>query len=123
MAPTGDGGEEGCPCSICLSNIVEDHKWTLHCGHAFHVKCLRSWMFGDNGHRNCPYCRANIDYDSIKTEELRAHIREGRVSDAVSLLNGSNNIDVNAEISGLSMIFEACNKGYTDLMGPLYREF
>ena len=103
MAPTKDG-EEGCECSICLSNITEDHKWTLPCGHAFHVKCLRSWMFGDIDQRSCPYCRANIDYDSEKTEQLRAHIREGRVSDAVSLLNESNNIDVNSEIrEGLSI--------------------
>eukprot|EP00944_MAST-04C_sp_MAST-4C-sp1_P001229 g1229.t1 len=78
-------------------------------------------MFDRNGQRNCPYCRANLEYDSIKTEELRVHIREGRVSDAVALLNESNNIDVNSEIRGVSMIFEACNKGYADLMGPLYR--
>ena len=34
------------------------------------------------------------------------HIREGRVSDAVALLNESNNIDVNSE-QGVIEIFEA----------------
>lgn len=42
-------------CIICREEMVAAKK--LHCGHLFHVHCLRSWLERQN---NCPTCRALV---------------------------------------------------------------
>lgn len=42
-------------CIICREEMVTAKK--LHCGHLFHVNCLRSWLERQN---NCPTCRALV---------------------------------------------------------------
>ena len=44
-------------CSICLSTINENDKYTLECGHIFHTKCIVTWFRNSNG--NCPCCWKN----------------------------------------------------------------
>lgn len=46
-------------CSICLEQIINKQKGILQeCGHVYHFKCIQSSV--DNGHSNCPNCRAKI---------------------------------------------------------------
>lgn len=39
---------------------------TLKCGHSFHLKCIKEWFFkvGNNASKNCPMCRANIQFSN-----------------------------------------------------------
>lgn len=55
----GEGLVEGVECSVCLSEFVEDERLRLlpKCSHAFHVRCIDTWL---KCHSNCPMCRANV---------------------------------------------------------------
>lgn len=46
-------------CSICHSNVEENDviRSVNHCSHAFHIKCLETWL---GQHNNCPLCRFEI---------------------------------------------------------------
>lgn len=46
-------------CSICHSNVDENEviRKVDHCSHAFHIKCLETWL---GQHNNCPLCRFQI---------------------------------------------------------------
>lgn len=47
-------------CCICLDDLnanKQTKKVVTKCGHHFHYKCLRSWIYNDNV---CPICRASI---------------------------------------------------------------
>ncbi|KAF4674599.1 hypothetical protein FOL47_008990 [Perkinsus chesapeaki] len=51
-------------CAICLEDFSpEDALTELHCGHAYHSKCIEKWMSFGNGQR-CPSCREKIVYVS-----------------------------------------------------------
>ncbi len=48
-------GEE---CTICLErSVATDRMARLQCGHAFHCKCLQTWLAD---HCTCPNCRQDL---------------------------------------------------------------
>lgn len=52
--------EEESECAVCLSRIEAWHhvRELGNCEHAFHVKCIDSWM--DRSGSTCPVCRAAL---------------------------------------------------------------
>lgn len=46
-------------CSICLSDIEDNEKHTLACGHAFHADCIKLWITKQTSVR-CPLCRSQM---------------------------------------------------------------
>ena len=45
-------------CSICLEKYnVKEKILQLECNHAFHKKCIQTWL---NKNNSCPQCRENI---------------------------------------------------------------
>jgi len=49
-------------CVICRDSLFEASKpKKLHCGHIFHIDCLRSWLVMQ---QVCPTCRAEINADA-----------------------------------------------------------
>lgn len=57
-----EGLIDGTECSICLSEFEEDESLRLlpKCSHAFHLRCIDSWL---RSHKNCPLCRAPVVSD------------------------------------------------------------
>ena len=52
--------KENDTCTICLSNLSQEHKSViLNCGHYFHKNCLLQWFIYGNG-KTCPICRQHI---------------------------------------------------------------
>ena len=44
------------PCVICMESLTGS-SYHLHCGHVYHVNCLRQWM---RNNQSCPMCRKDI---------------------------------------------------------------
>ena len=54
MEAAARGGADDA-CSICLCELDDDeHRTNLPCGHAFHARCLATWLWQS---RTCPTCR------------------------------------------------------------------
>ena len=65
---TADAVVETASCSICHAALPPASAAGLspvrqtHCGHVFHVSCLRRWVTHSHGkHVTCPMCRVNLD--------------------------------------------------------------
>ncbi|KAF5781118.1 putative transcription factor C2H2 family [Helianthus annuus] len=67
----GVGVVEGTDCTVCLTEFEEDDTLRLlpNCKHAFHVKCIDTWL---RSHTNCPLCRAVIVNDSSNNDTVDA---------------------------------------------------
>ncbi|KAM6474379.1 E3 ubiquitin-protein ligase RNF135 isoform 2-T2 [Liasis olivaceus] len=65
MASAADGQvpvwlkAEDLQCSICLGLL--SHPATTQCGHSFCRDCIRKWLKGQHGNRNCPNCQRGLD--------------------------------------------------------------
>lgn len=46
-------------CSICISNVDFSNGGHITCGHAFHNKCIPTWI--SHAHNTCPNCRNQFD--------------------------------------------------------------
>jgi hypothetical protein len=46
-------------CPICYSEMSTANERSLHCGHAFHAKCVGAW-FSNKADKTCPMCRVVI---------------------------------------------------------------
>ncbi|KAK2195697.1 bifunctional Zinc finger [Babesia duncani] len=55
--PTEKEIENGVTCIICRDQLDEDSR-KIECGHIYHLRCLKSWLFQ---HSTCPTCRAPIE--------------------------------------------------------------
>jgi E3 ubiquitin-protein ligase AIP2 len=60
---SGDKIEE--LCSICLENMREKEMAVTPCGHAFHKRCLRTWM---NMNNMCPLDRIVLSMEDLRGE-------------------------------------------------------
>ncbi|XP_071737425.1 E3 ubiquitin-protein ligase Os04g0590900-like [Rutidosis leptorrhynchoides] len=58
----GDGLVSCTDCLVCLVEFQEGESVRLlpKCSHAFHVRCIDTWL---RTHSNCPLCRANVCCD------------------------------------------------------------
>ncbi|BAM39142.1 uncharacterized protein TOT_010000603 [Theileria orientalis strain Shintoku] len=61
--PVYTATNSGETCIICR-DALDDNSRKIDCGHAFHLNCLKSWLFQ---HASCPSCRTPI-YSSSVTE-------------------------------------------------------
>ena len=52
-------------CSICISDVHSEDKYTTGCNHDFCVKCAK-----------CPLCRADISKNVKKDHDIRTHYSE-----------------------------------------------
>lgn len=80
-------------CNICLYEL-EKGKY-LNCGHAFHLKCIRSWV---SQNAKCPLCKSNIKTDqNIHSRFLneRLGIRGNNNNNNNNANNNQNNINNN----------------------------
>ena len=76
-------------CNICLYEL-EKGKY-LNCGHAFHLKCIRSWV---SQNAKCPLCKSNIRTEqNIHSRFLneRLGIRANNLNNANTNQNNTNN--------------------------------
>ena len=73
-------------CNICLYEL-EKGKY-LNCGHAFHLKCIRSWV---SQNAMCPLCKSKI-----KTDE---NIHSRFLNERLGLRPNNNNVNNNANIN------------------------
>ena len=71
-------------CNICLYEL-EKGKY-LNCGHAFHLKCIRSWV---TQNAKCPLCKSNIRTDQ------NTHSRFLNERLGIRVNNNNNNANVN----------------------------
>ncbi|KAL6559420.1 hypothetical protein OROGR_004537 [Orobanche gracilis] len=62
------GSKELFDCSVCLSEFSGADKLKLlpHCGHAFHIHCIETWLLSNS---TCPLCRSLIG-----TSTLNGHL-------------------------------------------------
>ncbi|XP_050379010.1 RING-H2 finger protein ATL47-like [Argentina anserina] len=53
------GSDEQFDCAICLCEFSEPDKLRLlpHCGHAFHMDCIDTWLLSNS---TCPLCRGPL---------------------------------------------------------------
>ena len=72
-------------CNICLYEL-EKGKY-LNCGHAFHLKCIRSWV---SQNAMCPLCKSKIKTD----ENIHSRFLNERLG-----LRQNNNVNNNANIN------------------------
>lgn len=81
---------EGTDCSVCLSEFEENESLRLlpKCNHAFHVRCIDTWL---KSHSSCPLCRSNIAAPAIA---LVPHQQQ-----AVPPVDGNQREEVNASAS------------------------
>lgn len=75
----------GTECSVCLTEFSEGESLRRlpHCSHAFHVRCIDTWL---KLHANCPVCRACIAITSATsaiTNEEEINMRISHVLDLV----------------------------------------
>ena len=89
-------------CNICLYEL-EKGKY-LNCGHAFHLKCIRSWV---SQNAKCPLCKSDIKTDQnthsrflnerlgIRTNNNNANINQNGTN-SINNIN-LNNVSVKAE--------------------------
>jgi E3 ubiquitin-protein ligase synoviolin len=68
-------------CNICLYELVKGKY--LNCGHAFHLKCIRSWV---SQNAKCPLCKSNIKTD----QNIHSRFLNERLG-----IRGNNNINNN----------------------------
>ena len=71
-------------CNICLYEL-EKGKY-LNCGHAFHLKCIRSWVSQND---KCPLCKSNIR----SVQNVHSRFLNERLS--IRLNNNANNNNIN----------------------------
>lgn len=88
----GDGLIEGTDCSVCLSEFEENENLRLlpKCSHAFHVKCIDTWL---RSHSNCPLCRANIVHVSTFTVQPPPPVSEIPMNHEI-YFQGHNETDI-----------------------------
>ncbi|KAK2998236.1 hypothetical protein RJ639_024059 [Escallonia herrerae] len=91
----GDGLIDGPDCSVCLSEFQEDESLRLlpKCSHAFHVKCIDTWL---RSHSNCPLCRANIIFINPLPLQLPHPPAEVPLNYEISLRSHRENANVAA---------------------------
>ena len=85
-------------CSICLSKIKNDKKFTIiNCKHSFHIKCISRWKRTSN---ECPMCRGPIvstlrpmtkraieNFINQRTQEILNEYLEGTTSAIEETIN------------------------------------
>lgn len=83
-----EGLIEGTECSVCLNEFHEDEMLRLlpKCSHAFHIRCIDTWL---RSHTNCPLCRANIIVSDTVSLDLVSHLG--------SVDQNANNLDRNQQ--------------------------
>ena len=86
-------------CNICLYEL-EKGKY-LNCGHAFHLKCIRSWV---SQNAMCPLCKSKIKTDeNIHSRFLNERLGLRQNNNAnnnanINTNNNMNNININNNI-------------------------
>ena len=87
-------------CNICLYEL-EKGKY-LNCGHAFHLKCIRSWV---SQNAKCPLCKSDIKTDQNTHSRFlneRLGIRTNNNNNANINQNGTNSIN-NINLNNVSV--------------------
>uniref|UniRef100_A0A0E0CTJ9 RING-type E3 ubiquitin transferase n=1 Tax=Oryza meridionalis TaxID=40149 RepID=A0A0E0CTJ9_9ORYZ len=56
--------QQAAECAICLAEFAAGEELRLlpHCGHAFHVSCIDTWL---GTHATCPSCRATVGTSTL----------------------------------------------------------
>ena len=54
-------------CMICTSNLNNECKITLKCGHSYHEDCIKGWcLIGQNN--SCFYCKDGVNNKNFNQE-------------------------------------------------------
>lgn len=93
----GEGLIEGADCSVCLSEFQEDENLRLlpKCSHAFHVKCIDTWL---RSHSNCPLCRANIAHVNALPLQLPPPVTESPASNEIFSHGHRESTDIDTDV-------------------------
>ncbi|EOA27799.1 hypothetical protein CARUB_v10023951mg [Capsella rubella] len=65
--------EIGNECTVCFEDYKdgEEIRRLSACKHAFHVKCIETWL---KDHTNCPNCRAEVPVKQHSTESTATNV-------------------------------------------------
>ena len=75
----------------------------LGCGHAFHLKCVVTWLQREEGAGTCPCCRA----EPGELEQIRA-------SDSEEEEDDDNSVSTSSSVTGITPLMEAASVGDLD---------
>jgi len=74
LVNSGDPTEGNEECTICYQEVEDGQRVSdLHCGHTFHVSCLKEWCACRNV---CPLCKAADICEPVYDEEMREDTQE-----------------------------------------------
>ncbi len=96
-----------CPidCSICFNDITgSTGRTVLGCGHAFHLKCVVTWLQREDGAGTCPCCRA----EPGEHEQIRSSGSEDEEDGDDESEDGSSSV------TGITPLMEAASIGHID---------
>ena len=69
LRPSADPTEGNEECTICYQEVEDGQRVSdLHCGHTFHVSCLKEWCACRNV---CPLCKAADICGPVYDEKMR----------------------------------------------------
>ena len=88
-------------CNICLYEL-EKGKY-LNCGHAFHLKCIRSWV---SQNAKCPLCKSNIKTD----QNIHSRFLNERLG-----IRGNNNINNNNQNNANANVQNNINNNHSNI--------
>lgn len=96
-------------CSICFNDITEaTGRTVLGCGHAFHLKCVVTWLQREEGAGTCPCCRA----EPGELEQIRASDSEEEEGD-------DDSVSTSDSVTGITPLMEAASVGDLDEINRL----
>ena len=98
-------------CSICFNDITEaTGRTVLGCGHAFHLKCVVTWLQREDGAGTCPCCRAEPgELEQIRMSDSDEDNEEG----------DDDSVSTSDSVTGITPLMEAASIGDCDEINRL----
>jgi hypothetical protein len=98
-------------CPVCLETIRKSGRSTirLECSHCLCGDCATKWIV-QNGHSNCPLCRAKTHHFSRETRSKKYSVLVAKAYGIVlqQLVEDDGNIDLKSFLQVLDILYFPC---------------